>query len=153
VSRLVTRSAIVATALALALAASACSGNGGSRPAGPASPGSTVSPRNTSSTVAVPPVVAAIQGLCLARSQADADPKSVRTTFYDRSHEPLHTLARTLETIDRALAARLLEAKEAVEADVNAQPLPAALAGDLDHLIDVTGQVLQRLAIPAIPCT
>jgi len=145
VSRLGARTAIVATALALA--ASACSGSGGSRPAGNASPG------RTSSTAGVPPLVVAVQGLCLARSQADADAKSVRGTFYDRSHEPLHTLARTLETIDRGLSARLLEAKEAVEADVNAQPLPATLAADLDHLIDVTGQVLERLAVPAIPCT
>ncbi len=146
------RSAIVATATALALAASACSGNGGAYPAGTASSGNTASPGTTSSTVAAPPVVVAVQGLCLARSQADADPKSVRGTFYDRSHEPLHTLARAMEPIDRALAARLLEAKEAVEADVNTQPLPATSAADLDHLIEVTGQVLQRLAIPAIPC-
>jgi len=97
--------------------------------------------------------VVAVEGLCLARSQAGTDPKSVRGTFYDRSHEVLHTLARTLDPIERSLAARLLEAKESVEADVNAQPLPPTLVADLDHLIDVTHQVLDRLSVPAIPCT
>ncbi len=144
-SRRGTRAAVVVVTVALALVASACSGSGGSRPAGKA-------PHSTTSTVGVPPLVLAVEGLCLARSQADTDPKSVRATFYDRPHEALHTLARTLESLDRGLAARLLEAKEAVEADVNAQTLAATLAADLDHLIDVTHQVLERLAIPAIPC-
>ncbi len=135
-------------ATALALAASACSGSGdgGSRPTGTASPG------GSATTVPTPLLVVAVESLCLARSQADTDPKSARGTFYHRSHGPLHTLARTLESIDRGLAARLLEANESVEADVNAQPLPPRLGADLDHLIDVTHQVLERLSVPAIPC-
>jgi len=147
VSGLGARTAVMATALALA--ASACSGSGssrGSRPTGNASPGV------TATTVPTPLLVVAVESLCLARSQAGTDPKSVREAFYDRAHEPLHTLARTLEPLDRPLAARLLEAKESVEADVNAQPPPPGLSADLDHLIDVTHQVLDRLSVPAIPC-
>ncbi len=105
-----------------------------------------------SSNVAGAPLTAALQGLCLARSQAQGDSNPVRATFYDRSHEALHTIARELEASDRSLAARLLEAKEAVEADVNAQPPAPALATDLDHLIDVTRQGLSRLSVPAGLC-
>jgi len=96
--------------------------------------------------------VSAVAGLCLARSQAEGDRGSVRGTFYDRSHEPLHTIARQLETVDRGLAARLLEAKEKVEVDVNAQPPASALAVDLDQLVDVTRQGLAKLSVVAGPC-
>ncbi len=146
-SRLGARTAVMATALALAAACSGSgSGSGGSRPTGTTSPGS------TATTAPTPLLVVAVESLCLARSQVGTDPKSVRGTFYDRAHEPLHTLARTLEALDRPLAARLLEAKESVEADVNAQTPPPTLGADLDHLIDVTHQVLDRLSVPAIPC-
>ncbi|MDQ6799125.1 MAG: hypothetical protein M3011_14105 [Actinomycetota bacterium] len=141
-SRLGARTAVIATGLALVV--SACSG--GSRPAGSATPAS------STTTAGTPRLVVAVGGLCLARSLADTDPGSVPGTFYDRSHEALHTLARTLEPIDRSLAARLLEAKESVEADVNAKPLLPTVGADLDHLIDVTRQVLERLSIPAVPC-
>jgi len=93
-------------------------------------------------------MVRAVEGLCLARAQVEGDAKAVRGTFYDRAHDALHTIARELETVDRVLAARLLEAKEAVEADVNAEPPAPALAVDLDHLIDEARQGLDRLSVP-----
>lgn len=49
------------------------------------------------------------------------------------------------------LAARLLEAKEAV-VDVNAQSPRATLAADLDHLLDAARQGLVRLAVTVGPC-
>lgn len=106
----------------------------------------------TSSTIAGPPSGAAVDGLCLARSQADTDPSSVRGTFYDRSHEAIHTIARQLEAVDRSVAARLLEAKQAVEVDVNAQPPAPTLATDLDRLIDAARLGLARLSVPTRAC-
>lgn len=148
---MVNRPTVIGAALAMAavLASSACGGSGGtsSGTAGTAAGGGAAA-----STAAAPPLGAAVDGLCLARSQAHADPKSVRGTFYDRSHEPIHTIARELEAVDRALAARLLEAKEAVEVDVNAQPPAATLAADLDRLIDVARQGLARLSVPTGAC-
>jgi len=148
---MVNRSTVIGAALAATavLASSACAGRGGtsSGKAGTSAAGGV-----SASTAAPPPSGAAVDGLCLARSQADADPKSVRGTFYDRSHEPIHTIARELEAVDRALAARLLEAKEAVEVDVNAQPPAAMLASDLDRLIDVARQGLARLSVPTGAC-
>lgn len=148
------RSAVTtAVVFVLGMAAAACGVAGEGRPApGPAESGPTVASR---------PLVAGAQGLCLARKQADTDVQSVRATFYDRAHEPLHTIARDLERVDRTLAARLLEATQAVEADVNAQIPPpgaeamvpaATLAADLDHLIDVTARGLARLSVAPVPC-
>lgn len=134
-----TRRALVMVA---ALAVAAC-GNGGSA--------STAS-STTSSSLPAPGLVAAVEGLCAARAEADADVYSVSGTFYDRSHEALHTIARALEPVDRPLAARLLEAKEAVEADVSTRPPKPATAADLDHLIDVTRQGLARLSVTTPPC-
>ena len=45
-------------------------------------------------------------GLCAAKAAAASDPEKARATFYDRSHSALHTVARGLEPVDRALAAQ-----------------------------------------------
>jgi len=133
--------AIVAATLLLAV--SACGGSGG----GKSAPGGASTSTAVTSTLA-----SAVDGLCLARSQVAGDPTAVRGTFYDRSHAAIHTIARELEPVDRALAARLLEAKEAVEVDVNAQPLGASSAADLDHLVDIARQGLARLSVPVGAC-
>lgn len=132
---------------ALVVGLAGCGGSGGSAKAPTGPPTST-----TASTLDVATMTAAVGGLCTARAQADTDVKSVRATFYDRSHEALHTIARALEPVDRVVAARLLEAKQAVEADVNAQPPRATVAADLDRLLDVTRQGLARLSITAPRC-
>ena len=95
---------------------------------------------------------AAFLGLCAARSSAGSDVNSARSTFYDRSHDPLHSIARDLEPVDRALAAQLLEAKEAVESGLRPDPAPPSLGSDLDRLVEVTGQALARLSVPVPPC-
>jgi len=140
----VTRHALARATVAatLMLAVSACGGSGGASPTA----------RSTTSTAVAASLVSAVDGLCLARSQVDADPTAVRATFYDRSHDPLHTIARQLEAVDRTVAARLLEAKETVETDVSSQPIAASSAADLDHLIDVATQGLARLSVPVRSC-
>jgi hypothetical protein len=68
----------------------------------------------------------AYQGLCDARTLAEAgDVQSAADTFESRAHAELHTLADRLSASDRDAAARLLEAKQQVEA-VLSDPVTAA---------------------------
>lgn len=84
--------------------------------------------------------------LCGARSAAArGEMAEARRLFVDHAHQGLHELAATAGDTDRAAAARLLEAKEAVERDF--ATASAELVGDLDGLmstmskaIAVTGQ-------------
>ncbi len=84
--------------------------------------------------------------LCAARSAAArGETAEARRLFVAHAHERLHELAATAGDTDRAAAARLLEAKEAVERDFATGS--AEVAGDLDGLmstiskaIAVTGQ-------------
>jgi hypothetical protein len=94
----------------------------------------------------------ALAGLCLAREQAAREPNQVRTTFFDRSHDTLHALARALAEVDRTRAARLLEAKNVVEVEVRSGPPPSSLPTDLDRLIAATRAALTRLDQPAPGC-
>lgn len=96
-------------------------------------------------------LVDASAGLCQAKAVAATDPEAARATFYDRSHTALHTVARGLEPVDRALAAQLLEAKGKVEAELEAIP-PNPSPADLGALDDVYRAGLGRLAISAPPC-
>ena len=96
----------------------------------------------------------AAAGLCTARDQARGDVLQARTTFYDRSHDALHTIARALDRVDRTQAGLLLEAKQRVEADLmNTGTPPATVAADLDRLAEVTRASLGDLSIgvPACP--
>lgn len=62
------------------------------------------------------PYPLAAKGLCAAAASAVAgDVAGAESHFYDTAHQPLHDLAAEVSEIDRVLAARLLEAKEAVE--------------------------------------
>lgn len=81
------------------------------------------------------------QGLCQARAQA-SQPEVAREIFFDRVHQPLHELAAEAADADRAAAAKLHEAKHAVERDLADDP--ESLRGDLDRLAEAT-----RRAIPA----
>jgi hypothetical protein len=137
--------ALAAVALVVVAALTACAVGDGGRDEG-APPESTVA--------GVPPreVEEAVDGLCEARDEAATDVKSARTTFYDRSHEPLHGIARALEAVDRAMVARLLQAKEGVEAGLAASTPPPSLTADLDVLLQATRASLARLSVPPPSC-
>ena len=92
------------------------------------------------------PLVDAHAALC----EAAARPDQARALFFDRSHDALHTVAGMLEDTDRAQAARLLEAKQAVESDLAASA--RAAPDDVLRLADVYRTSLGRLAIAAPPC-
>lgn len=88
------------------------------------------------------PYTTLYQGLCQTHVEA-THPDAARRTFFDRVHQSLHELAAEAAASDRAAAARLLEAKEAVERDLAGEP--SVLRADLDRLLEAT-----RLAIRAI---
>jgi hypothetical protein len=95
----------------------------------------------------------AASGLCTARDQARGDVAQAGTTFYDRSHDALHTIARALERVDRTQAGSLLEAKQRVEADLmNAGTPPATVAADLDRLAGVTRAALAAVSVDVPAC-
>lgn len=96
--------------------------------------------------VAVAPLVDAHAALC----EAAIRPVSARGLFLDRAHEPLHTVARAVEDVDRPQAAELLQAKEKVESELAAAPV--SLPDDLLRLAEVYRASLGRLAIEATPC-
>jgi len=92
-----------------------------------------------------------VDALCEAKDEAPRDPEAARTTFFDRAHDPLHDIAAAVEEVDRSSAARLLEAKQAVEADLEAMGTPE-LASDLGRLIAATRDALKDLSIPTEGC-
>ena len=94
----------------------------------------------------------AATALCTARDQAKADVKQASTTFYDRSHDALHTLARALDPVDRAAAARLLEDKERVETDFRRNASGSELAASLDALARSTRRGLAALSVEVTAC-
>lgn len=79
--------------------------------------------------------------LCDALHSSDPDAAAAR--FTDRIHTPLHELAAAARRQDRAVAARLLEAKQRVEADLDhADPQQV-----LPHLAALEPAVREALAI------
>jgi hypothetical protein len=110
-------------AVVLLLAAAGCGGNGD---AGSASTGDG-------------PYGGLYQGLCRARAEA-SQPDTARATFFDRVHQPLHELAAEAAGHDRAAAARLLEAKQAVEGGFAGDP--GLLGAELDRLVEATREAI-----------
>lgn len=95
----------------------------------------------------------AVAGLCLALERLATHPARARDAFYDLAHERLHAIAAAVGAEDREAATSLLEAKSAVEADLEAMPPPPpSLEGDLKRLVATTRSALQALSIPSDPC-
>jgi hypothetical protein len=130
-----------AVTVALLLGAAACGGGSGGGE-------KTVTVGGDRLTVAR--LQGAAAGLCAAKAVAPSDPVAARADFYNQSHDALHSVARGLETVDRALAADLLVSMQTVEADLETKP--PTLAADLGQLADVFHAGLARLAIKASPC-
>jgi hypothetical protein len=92
-----------------------------------------------------------VEALCEADDEAARDAEAARRIFFDRAHDPLHDIAEAAEEVDRSSAARLLEAKQAVEADLEAMGAPE-LASDLGRLIVATRDSLEDLSVSTEGC-
>lgn len=93
----------------------------------------------------------AVFALCLVRDGAE-QVEAADATFQDRAHGPLHDLVTAVEDDDRALAARLLIAKQAVENGLTGTTDPEQLAEDTERLISVTGDALQTVGMEVPEC-
>ncbi|MBA3652589.1 MAG: hypothetical protein H0W70_00165 [Actinobacteria bacterium] len=81
------------------------------------------------------PYGAAYAGICNAISAAKADNAGrARTIFFNVSHQRIHELAAATEPVERGIAARLLEAKQRVEAEFLAAKPNTTLRADLVRL-------------------
>ena len=94
----------------------------------------------------------AVVAICTARNEADTDTEAAELVFLDSAHLPLHVIAAAVEDEDRALAGRLLEAKQTVEEEFAGKTDPAELADELDALLDVTVESLYVLEIEVSTC-
>jgi hypothetical protein len=90
--------------------------------------------------------------LCEARGQAVHDAAEAKAIFVDRAHDGLHELARDVAELDRSAAARLLEAKQAVEAEIERPSGGTALAEHLEALIASTRRALEATNQPVSGC-
>lgn len=77
--------------------------------------------------------------LCEAADAADAGDEAGASGSFEDAHAALHELAAATEEIDRAVAARLLEAKQAVEAGADDAEEYTALLGAVEDAVEVLG--------------
>jgi len=90
------------------------------------------------------PYAPVLPGLCDSSAAAGrGDVASAERIFTDTVHGPLHDIAREAGAVDRAAAARLLEAKQAVEHDFQRSQQDSAVLGpDLARLSSTTRAAL-----------
>jgi hypothetical protein len=137
--KLMTRlGAMTTLALVLSLLAGACGPSGGSATA-----------------VAPADLTVALAGLCRAADFArSGDLFEARRTFLNRSHAFLHELAARGDEQTRPAVARLLEAKQRVEAALGTErrATPAEVAVLLEDLEVATRELAGALGTPAPRC-
>ena len=103
------------------------------------------------STAAAPDSV--VPALCDAIATDDV--AEATEVFWSRAHTPLHDLADDLQAEDRALTARILEAKYDVEtvAPRDGEPGPAPLVDErLEVLLTRVREAMHALDRPAPSC-
>lgn len=97
------------------------------------------------------PYAPVLPGLCRSSAAVSSgDIAGADQVFADTIHGPLHDIAREAGAVDRAMAARVLEAKQAVEQDLErSQPDPGVLGPNLDRLISTTRAALALTGHPS----
>ncbi len=93
----------------------------------------------------------AYQGLCETEKAVATNLNHARDVFYVKSHSTLHVLAAELTDEDTPLAARLLEAKNRVEADLGGTSIPQAQSS-MRALLVATQHGLDFLDVSVEPC-
>jgi len=139
--------AALAVAVVAGLGATACAADT-DQLAGPVA----ASPSAGGQPVSAASLQSAATALCGARQQAASDVAGARGVFYALAHDRLHDLARMVQDRDRAAAARLLEAKAAVERDFAGQVTARKARADLERLVRATGAALGVLSIAPPAC-
>lgn len=141
--------AVVLVALSLTLAS--CGDNDSDTATTATAAGFDPSSTSTESSTTVAASNRSFAQLCAALDAARvSDLDGVRATF---DHGPLHELADKAIDVDRSVAARLLEAKEAVESDLAQPDITAAeVASDLDALTASTAAAYAAIGEP-VPST
>ena len=92
-----------------------------------------------------------VSGLCEAEEQAVAgDITGAETVFYDSVHRLLHDLAAETADVDRAAAARLLEAMKAVESGLETDQSDIGEA--FRDLVAATDEALTATGHDRMPC-
>jgi hypothetical protein len=130
---------------ALALLVLVACGGGGAEPT-PAQSG----PSGSLGVMTAEAGTEALAALCRLRSVTDRD--TANGLFFDRAHLTLHVLAAATEPVDRVPAAGLLEAKQVVEADLQADALPETFPDDVGALLEATRTALEAVGLPSPAC-
>lgn len=89
----------------------------------------------------------------LCDAQEVTVPDEFRELFDGPAHQALHDLAEDLQSSDlRPVAGDVLEAKQAVEAALAADPVPDDLSERLTTLVGATSRGLAALGRPVLSC-
>lgn len=123
----------------LAILGSACLGQEEPDPPGPSS----VSQADADQVVG---------GLCEISGEIRDDVVSGRTVFYDRVHERLHAIADAAQAVDAVAAGSLLEAKQLVEADLEAAGAPSGYEEHVDNLLVVAQDAVVLIGLDDPGC-
>lgn len=92
----------------------------------------------------------AVGAMCQMRRSLNRD--EANALFFDRVHQTLHVLAAATQVVDRIPAAGLLEAKQAVEADLQAETMPQSFSADVADLLGATRDALATVDLPDPGC-
>ena len=120
-------------------------GGGSGQPASSAS-----GPSGSLGVITAATAADAVGAMCELRRTVDRD--EANALFFDRVHQTLHVLAAATEVVDRIPAAGLLEAKQAVEADLQAETMPPSFSADVADLLGATGDALATVDLPDPGC-
>ncbi|MDQ3985907.1 MAG: hypothetical protein M3280_05355 [Actinomycetota bacterium] len=96
-------------------------------------------------------LVAAVEGVCAAADKASGSIQKARSLFLDEAHDGIHRLADEVASVDRKLAADVLEAKQAVEAAADASA-GRELQRALQRLATAGGDALIALDLETPSC-
>ncbi|MGH9027630.1 MAG: hypothetical protein ACRDWD_16165 [Acidimicrobiia bacterium] len=93
------------------------------------------------------------EALCNVETESrSGDLQAGRAEFFDNAHQDLHELAAEAAHSDRAAAARLLDAKQAVEGGLDT--MSSGLPRDVADLIAAAGNAILAVGDPEpTPCT
>ncbi len=95
--------------------------------------------------------IEAVRALCRARDASARNMSQARAIFFDAAHDPLHDIAGSVTDEDPGIAARLLEAKQQIESDLE-ESAPKDVEPHFETLIEASNQALGRLGLQEVSC-